>query len=266
VSVNCIKSRVIGFVAATVLAVMPVWLRAADPAYDSAAAYSAWTDGSNNGFGFGAWSLSPSTNTSNAGFFIGSSTGNGDGDSNGDGDINTSGKAFGLYANSGQVASAVRSFTGGALAIGQSFYIRMDNGFIDTGGTVGIGLQNSSGTNRIEFFFVGGDSSYKVNPVISSSVLTGVGFTDEGLRLQFEIKSSTGIQVTVRNHSGGSTLFDQLFTVASATDITRFRLFNANAGGGGARDAFFNEVAVPEPSVATLLVGFAALGGRRRRV
>ncbi|MDW8263635.1 MAG: PEP-CTERM sorting domain-containing protein, partial [Phycisphaerales bacterium] len=246
-------------------------LEAADNAYDAASnsAYTGgWSNGSNGGFGFGAWSLSPASNTGNAGFFIASSTENGDGDSNGDGDINTAGNAFGLYGNSGQTASAVRSFNGGALTIGQSFYIRMDNGFIDTGGTVGLGLQNSSGTNRIEFYFSGGDSTYRVNPVISSPIATGVNFTDEGLRLQFTVESSTQVRVIVRNNSGASTLFNQLVTVASATDISRFRLFNANAGSGPARNLYFNEMAVPEPGgLLPLALGVGwLLSGRRRAV
>jgi hypothetical protein len=47
---------------------------AADTASDSA--YAAWDDGDNGGFGMGPWTLSPVSNTSQNGFFVGSSIGN----------------------------------------------------------------------------------------------------------------------------------------------------------------------------------------------
>jgi hypothetical protein len=250
--------RLLSFAAAVALAAS---VFGADKAYDNAAdaAYnSGWANGTDGGFGFGGWSLAGGTN---AGFFIGNSANNGGGAS---GNINTSGEAFGMFANSGAVASAVRSFDGGALQQGQSFYIRMDNGFIESGGTVGMGLQNSSGTNRIEFFFTNGQPNYRVfNGTTSTD--TGVGFTADGLRLEFRIASGNQVRVIVKNNVGSSTLFDQMIGVASNSDITRFRLFNANAGSGGERDAFFNEMAVPEPGIVTALAGLAAILVRRRR-
>lgn len=239
----------------------PIIARGADNAYDNAAATaydSGWNNGTNGGGGFGAWILS---NTGSGGRFIGNSAGNGSGSS---GNINTSGEAFGMWASTGGVSEAIRSFNGTPLQQGQSFYIRMDNGFIQAGGTVGLGLQNASGANRIEFFFVGGQSNYKVNNTVTSTD-TGVGFTADGLRLQFTIAPTNQVRVIVRNNAGSSTLFDQLISVANNTDITRFRLFNANAGSGGSHDAFFNEMAVPEPGSTALLLLIGAVGLRRRR-
>ena len=40
------------------------------------------------------------------GHFVASSTGNGDGDGNADGDIDTAGRAWGMFANSGPLAAA----------------------------------------------------------------------------------------------------------------------------------------------------------------
>ncbi|MFA6468898.1 MAG: T9SS type A sorting domain-containing protein [Bacteroidota bacterium] len=78
------------------------------PYQDNAGNYSSWTNGSNLGTGFNAWTLeTQNTNGSNfAGHFLGSSTPD-------FGDINTSGNAFGMYGNptgSFPQANAYRSF------------------------------------------------------------------------------------------------------------------------------------------------------------
>ena len=72
---------------------------ASHPAYDPPS--PEWTTGDNGGFGMGPWTLNPASNTSQNGFFVGSSIGNNgmSGDTNGDGDINTipGPRAWGLY-------------------------------------------------------------------------------------------------------------------------------------------------------------------------
>ena len=126
---------------------------AADDASD--AAYSSgWSSGSNGGFGFGPWSIS---GIGNGGGFL--SSGNAL-DNIGTG--GSPGNAFGLYGNGGGIGQAIRPFTN-SLAIGDTFSIAMDNGFIESGGTVGFGLQNSSGENLVEFYFKGGDANYTLN-------------------------------------------------------------------------------------------------------
>src|SRR5207248_2671982 len=108
--------------------------------------------------GSGAWTLS--TGSGSGAFYVGSSTDNDNNEtaSNGGNDINTSGKAWGIY-NSGGVSDAVRNFSG--LTVGRSVSLDIDNGSIN--GTVGFGVQNSSGENRLEFYFHGGDANYTVN-------------------------------------------------------------------------------------------------------
>jgi hypothetical protein len=59
-------------------------------AEDNAGNYSDWNNGSNQGFGFGAWDL---WNSGTSGRFLGSSSGQGFGD------IDTDSKAFGMYGN-----------------------------------------------------------------------------------------------------------------------------------------------------------------------
>lgn len=203
---------------------------AADQA-DAAAYNSGWTNGSNGGSGFSAWSLSPASNSGNAGFFIGSS------------DINTAGESWGMYANSGQTASAVRPF-GADLTVGSTVTFKMDNGGINGGGTVGWGLQNGSGQNLLEFYFIGGQAEYKINDN-SGEYGTGISFTNAGLILSFTLQTATTYQLVVTPLTGSSSTFTgSLINPAGGQVVNRLRLFNANAGSGSANDAFFNSLDV----------------------
>lgn len=202
-----------------------------------------WDNGDNGGSGFSAWSLSGGAN---AGFFVGTSANNGDGDGNANGDINTGGKAWGLYANSGGVANAVRPFSNN-LTAGSVLSLNMDNGYIESGGTVGFGLQNASGENLLEFYFTNGQAHYQYNDNTGQQS-TGVGFTDEGLAVQVTLNTATTYQLVVTPLGGPSATFTgTLKNPAGGQSPNRLRLFNANAGNGGQRDAFFNSLSLCYP-------------------
>lgn len=249
------KRRLVLLTALAILLLLPAAVWAATIASDSAAAYSSWTNGSTGGTGFGAWVLTPPTSGANAGHFIGSSTANGDGDNNGDGDINTSGKAWCMYGNTGNTASAVRTFPS-AMAVNDVFTIGIDNGFIDASGTpqptVGFGLQNASGQNLFELVFIGGQANYKTISG-SGTVDTGLAFSDEGLTVAFTLTSATTYQVTITRLAGGSaTLSGSLSSQGGGQAIAQARLFNANAGSGGSKDACFNSMSLERPTYVEL--------------
>lgn len=205
-----------------------------------------WQTADNGGTNFGAWTLS-TTNSSNAGHFRGNSANNGDGN----GDINTGGVALGMYANNGGTSNAVRPFLS-TLIPGTVFSLKMDNGYIESGGSVGFGLQNASGENLLEFYFRNGQANYKYNDN-SGEQDTGLGFTDDGLTIEITLLSSTTYQLTVTSNAGGSfTTSGTLKNPAGGQAIAQFRLFNSNAGDGGQRDAFFNNFSVCYP--ATLVI------------
>ncbi|MCB9353510.1 MAG: lamin tail domain-containing protein [Lewinellaceae bacterium] len=213
---------------------------------------SAWANGSDGGSGMGAWQLSPASNSGSSGFFVGNSATNGDGDGNSDGDINTAGRAWGMYANSGAQANAVRTFDADWPA-GTAFSLAMDNGYIDNGNTVGFGLQNSAGENLLEFYFVGGTSFYQYND-LTGAHNTGTGFTDEGLSLEITLTSGNTYQlvVTALYDGASATYSGSLKSPTGGQAVHQLRLFNANAGGGGQYDAFFNSIGVCYP--ATIVI------------
>lgn len=211
------------------------------------AAHSDYTGGWDN-TDFGNWGSGWTLNiTSGAGRFVATSTANGNGDNNADGDIDTGGRAWGLFANSGGLAEAFRSFAR-PMQAGDSFSLDIDTGFIDASNTVGFGLQTSGGTNRAEVFFIGGNANYTVQG--SSGTNSGVGFTDEGLTVRIDITGSETFTATLTPKGGSSTVLSGLSMAnTGAGAITRFRLFNANAGFDADSNAYFNSISVvPEPS------------------
>lgn len=188
-----------------------------------------WQTGDNGGSGFGAWTISGS---GSAGVFVGGS------------DIGAS--SWGLYANSGGLSQAVRSLSS-SLAVGQTFSLQMDNGFVNTGGTVGFSLQ-SSGANRFEFLFIGGQSNYLINDSTTGDN-TGVGFTSSGLTLAFQLTGADAYSFTI---NGGSAITGNL---GNSGGIDGIRFYNANAGPGSDHDLFFNNLSVvPEPSHIALAI------------
>jgi hypothetical protein len=235
---------------------------AADPAYSGG-----WNSGSNGGFGLGAWTLNPSPNTTQAGFFIGDSTDNGGGGSGNPGSslgINSSGKAFGLYANSGQTAEAIRLF-GGTIATGETLSFEMDNGYINNPGSDGITLR-AGATNRFEFYFNGGDSDYTINDGTGTHN-SGIGYTDGGLSLAYTVTgpNSYSLAVTPANGGSTSTYTGTLMGSPGSDDIDTFRAFDFNSSNGTPGNFYINNIVVPEPMNAALIGAFGAILLLRRQ-
>jgi parallel beta-helix repeat protein len=214
---------------------------AADTASDPA--YAAWDDGDNGGFGMGPWTLTPVSNTSQNGFFVGGSTGNNgtSGDTNGDGDINTvpGNRAWGLYANSGQTASAVRDFNL-PFTPGSAFEIFMDTGDVQAGSKVGFALQNSAGQDLLEVYFVGGDTQYTVHG--NTPISSGVSFTREGVRVVITLTTASTYQARLTRLVNGASSTVSGTLRANPGPISRLRLFNINAGASPSNDVFFNRI------------------------
>jgi hypothetical protein len=179
-------------------------------------------------------------NTNGGSTFVGNSTANGGGSSG----INSSnGVAFGLYNNSATPTEAIRNFP--SLLVGQTVRFDMDNGWINNGNSVGVGLQNASGNNVWEIYFLGGATGYSVNGSLLSPT---VPYTVNGLRVTFTLVTATTYSATIQILNGGATYgpyTGSLLNPVGGQSITRFRAFNFNAGGDGNYNFYFNNIITP---------------------
>jgi len=256
----------------------------AQDATDNAGNYTNWTYQANLGTGFtGPWTFSNTGTSSQSGAFLGNSTENGagGGSSSNHPGINSSANndAWGLYANGGQTAGAIRAFPAFDGLNGQYLTIDFENGYVNNpsspggGGTIGLGLLDASGNNLVELFFVGGNNCYTLYNGASNQTNnnTDIGFSDTGLAVTFtSTNSGNDVNVTITGLNGAGSFSTNNFPLErSGDEIAEIRLFNANAGSGGSYNDFYNNLTVvPEPSsialVAAGLLGALAFIRRRK--
>lgn len=209
---------------------------AADYAGDST--YSAgWSNNSNGGTNWGAgWLLSATPDV--AGYFR----------ANGESNQVIEGYAWSLWAHSGGESEAIRPFAD-HLHEGDVFSVVFENNWIEGGGSTGVALQNRFGQNLVEFLFIGGEDYYMINDAVLARE-TGVSWTDQGLKVAFEITSP----LTYRLLLDGVEVLTGDFAQTSEQLVRQVRIFNFNAGGevgGWERNVYFSDMAIsgdPLPS------------------
>lgn len=227
---------------------------------DNAGNYgNAWSG--NGGNGFSDWSFN-TFGGGGAGSFLGqtmnsnASDANGNGDSNGDGDINTSSKAWGLFANGGGTSEAFRFFNTDMI-VNDRLLLSMDIGNVDNTTTVGLQIQRDDAVNLLEIFFVGGTSNIVI--IDASGNTNSVGWSDEGFNIQVDI---TGLSGGVYSHSTTITQIDggasttKSGNFINAGQVGKIRLYNANAGNGTSNNLYFNSLAHQVGALPTELKTF----------
>ncbi|MBM6499937.1 T9SS sorting signal type C domain-containing protein [Flavobacterium macrobrachii] len=195
---------------------------------------SSWSNSQNdNTTGFGAWTLSTS---GTAGFFTGSS------------DINNGGsRSWGLFANNGSVANAVRT---ASMSIGNTISFSMDNNWIDNSYSVGFNLQNASGENLMGFYFTGGGSNYMISDNAGANS-SGVGYTAGGLDVSIAYTGANTYAIYITG-KGGTTvsLTGRTFTTQSGGQVpAQIRFYNGGSGNGSNYDLFFNSLSISNPVI-----------------
>ncbi len=185
------------------------------------------------------------------------------------GNVSTSGSFggasnWGLYSNaaSNQATATSVSFStlsgvGKALnQAGEYVQIVLDHGSIQSGGSVGVFVRNTTGAAMSTLFFNGGATFYQVTDQSGTNSDTTQGFTSSPLTIRFQLNNATGsYTLTV----GTNSFTRQLF----GTNIDSIAVFNNNAGSGGGADVLFNNVqvsAVPEPSSVIFMTICASAG------
>ncbi len=218
-----------------------------------------WTNGSQAGSGFAPWEFSQTTNGNNVFFYVNDSrqTDNGSAPGNGSNDINTAGVAWGLTAGNGALACATRPFPS-ALSSGQVFQIDMDNGYINTSGSVGFALQNitssafsPSANSVFEFYFNGGATNYSINAATVNGT-PPTPFGNIGMHLTFTLTSTNTYSLSVLQYPHGGaagagttyTYTGNLLNPSAGQAIKSVRLFNYQAGFGSNFNAYFNSLSI----------------------
>lgn len=212
--------------------------------------------GLNGGFGFGPWTANPSMNGGTGGNFQFTSSQNGNGSS---GNIDSSGRSWGAYANSGNTTTISRAITA-SLGTPMTVWMDFDNGWIDNGSEVYASI------GSYQFGFTGGQSDYWYD-LGTGRQSSGLGFTADGLRLKLVLNATGGYNFSATNLASNSVWASaQLFTGGNIP--TFLSLTNVNAGGGSSNNAYINNMkveAVPEPTTMLALgLGLSAIARRRK--
>ena len=200
---------------------------------DNATNYAAvWNNNSNQGTGFGNWSIANPTNT---GFFIGNPANNGMGTSG----IGTT--AFGLFSlnSSSGYCNATRPITGG-LSVGDelTFYwaVNWDGGSVNSGK----GFDLKAGNTTI----------FNVNIINSSTITTtnGNAFTAYGttpMLVTVLRTSSTQYSFTMTARDGAAPFST---TISSSLQVDAINFFIGNqTDNNGNRNLYFNALQVKKP-------------------
>jgi len=201
---------------------------ASDPAYTGGN-----FNGANGGSGLVAWVVSPANNTSNAQWFIGSSTTNGYNPPTG-GIDSTGGKSWGSFAKNGATGTAIRVFSSGVLLTGQTFSLDMDNGYVESGSSVGFDLQNTSGQTLLEINYIGANPGGSYGSIDGTGAHSlGVPYTDGGVHAQITLTSASTYSASLKPTSGSVVNFSgTLLDPSGGQGIAQVRLFDANVAAG----------------------------------
>lgn len=229
-------------------------------ASDTASNYGvAWSG--NGGFGFDAWTFADFQGGGAAGVFLANTTGNPD--------LNYAWstpdfKAWGTFANGAgfNAIAAFRGFAGNSLnRAGDTFKVTMENGAIQAGTTCGVVLRNGNvaidydsfdDNQRLQFYFLGGDTNYKV--IDDSGIVdTGVPFTFDGVNLTFRLTSPNTYELRIYYAASGLLQQTLTGTLEGSGTIDSVSLFNRDVESA---NVYFNKLTILDVDTLPSMVMF----------
>lgn len=235
-----------------------------DVAADNANNYGdAWAG--NGGFGLEGWSFNRDFAGGSAGQFLASKSSNGDLNH-----ITTApdDKAWGTFANGPgfNQFEAYRGFGSNSLSqVGDVFRLSFEHGGIQSGGAVGFTLRNGNqassigdynANSRFELSFLGGSNTYSIFDG-SGQVDTGIGFTDAGLHIVFELTSASTYRLDILNaFNPALNPFSTTGTLSGSGSIDSVSLFNRDAEEA---NAYFNALSIARQMPNTTVSAPASL-------
>jgi len=153
-----------------------------------------------------------------------------------------SAKGFGLWANNKSSVTARRNLPA-SFDSGDSLTIRIDNNWIDSGNRVGLALATAGGTNRWNFYFIGGQNTYRIDDATANRD-SGLAYTADGLLLTLTLTSSNAYSLS----TGSSVITGML---GAGDPITQLVVYNNNAGTGTERNFYVGEMSFSEQPTMT---------------
>ena len=212
-------------VSGTNSAVNPNHGAADSPSNSTYAGSQTWSDGSNGGSKFKAWSIGGGATASLA-------------VSNPACEFAADSFAWALQADGGFV-KAIRPFSA-ALQPGDKVSFVFENGGVDGGfgnSSVGVAFENRFDQRLTEFKFEGGTTNYVLFDAVTRN--TGIPWGNGPRACTFEMLTTIDYRLTVNGQA-----FDGAFADASELRVSRIRFWNWNAGGGDERKVFVGALSV----------------------
>lgn len=218
-------------------------------AFDTAAAYNVWTNGANEGTGFGPWALGSNngTNNASAGFLIGSST-------NGAGNIDTAAKSFAIFAYPATAfANADRSFAA-PMTVGSRLSFRLAVNFDN--GNKGFDLFSAGpGGTQLINFNIGNGAAVNAGSGFTVTPGSGLGYNYGGpavLDVSITYVSPTELSYSItRNSPQGNqgVLFSgKITSVTPFAAPGRIRFYNSGTDNdGGQNNLYVNSLSLLPP-------------------
>ena len=123
------------------------------------------------------------------------------------------------------------------MAAGDSFTLRFDNNWVDSGGETSFALADSSRNVRFRFYFVGGTSNYSITDEITNRN-SGWAYTDVGLNLTLTLTSATAYSLSMG--TGGANITGTLAAAGGA--LSRLVVENKNAGPDTERNLYIGSM------------------------